>query len=115
MCEVRPCSDLGQCSPRHLQAMAVDELKAELVDLREKLTVYESQQEKIVTDMKNQVISEVAAVAAGLRQLYDEVRVTVQQMESRLGSLEKKDGPKGQRSLVSAKHMIPERLTKPEE
>ena len=95
--------------------MAVDELKADLADLRKKLQVYETQQEKIVAEMKSQVTIEVAAVATGLRELYEKVGTTVQQMEHRLVSLEKRDGTKGHRSLISAKHMTPEKLTKPEE
>ena len=95
--------------------MAVDELKADLADLRKKLQVYETQQEKIVAEMKSQLTIEVAAVATGLRELYEKVGTTVQQMEHRLVSLEKRDGTKGHRSLISAKHMTPEKLTKPEE
>ena len=93
-------------------------MEEEVRMLKEKLGIYEKQQQDLMGQMKSEVTGEVAKVAGGLRELYQQVSDAIGKLASRVEALEvgrSAEREKPRRSLVELKDMKPEVLSKDED
>ncbi len=90
---------------------------ASLEELREKLVLYEAQQEEAARTMRTEVATQVGQVAEGLRDLYSKADAALIKLARRIDELEAKDGGGGgkPKSLLNTKTMTLEKLEKTDE
>ena len=94
----------------------VDSVKKEVDDLRGALQIYEEQQKAIMTSMETQVQTEVKTVTANLDMLYRETQQALNALVERVKKLEEGGGGGGKKkeSLIHAKSIVPDVLSKDE-
>ena len=105
------------CSALGSMAATVEQLE----ELRLKLVKYEDQQNQILVELRGQVASEVGSVTGGLKDLHERTRIAVEVLTQRVDQIEvggaeqDKSGGKWTKSLMSSKHMIPNKLKSQDE
>ena len=98
-------------------ASDIETVRNELVELTRKLSVFEQQQNALIENVNKQVTEEVGKVTVGLQELYGQASEAIAELRNRLERVENTGEARTQnrKSLVHAKSIIPEKITKKEE
>ena len=98
-------------------ASDIETVRNELVELTRKLSVFEQQQNALIENVNKQVTEEVGKVTVGLQELYGQASEAIAELRNRLERVEGTGETRApnRKSLVHAKSIIPEKITKKEE